>query len=89
VIVDFIREFRDHRDPGGLRWGIEPICQVLTEHGVPIAPSTYDEWRDKLPTARQARDERLRTEIMRVFKENMGVFGARKTWPSSWPRWTS
>ena len=22
-------------------FGVEPICRVLTEHGVPIAPSTY------------------------------------------------
>jgi len=27
----------DHRD----RFGVEPICRVLTEHGVKIAPSTY------------------------------------------------
>ena len=23
------------------RFGVEPICRVLSEHGVPIAPSTY------------------------------------------------
>src|SRR5665811_1844715 len=38
---DFIREHANHREPGGLRWGVEPICTVLTEHGLPIAPSTY------------------------------------------------
>ena len=27
----------DHRD----RFGVEPICRVLTEHGVTIAPSGY------------------------------------------------
>jgi hypothetical protein len=27
---------------------VEPICAVLSEHGVKIAPSTYYEWRDKL-----------------------------------------
>ena len=40
VIVDFIREHADHREPGGLRWGVEPICAVLTEHGLQVAPST-------------------------------------------------
>ena len=25
------------------RFGVEPICRVLTEHGCPIAPSTYDD----------------------------------------------
>ena len=43
MIVDFIREHADHREDGGLRWGVEPICAVLSEHGLPIAPSTYYE----------------------------------------------
>lgn len=43
MIIDFIREHADHAEPGGLRWGVEPICRVLTEHGVEIAPSTYYE----------------------------------------------
>jgi len=29
---------------------------VLSEHGVQIAPSTYYEWTDKLPTRRERRD---------------------------------
>ena len=53
VIVDFIREHADHREPGGLRWGVEPICAVLTEHGLQIAPSTYYEHVGKAPTARE------------------------------------
>jgi len=80
VIVDFIREHADHRDAGGLRWGVEPICRVLTEHGIEIAPSTYYEWRDKLPTDRQQRDEALLVEIRRVHKSNYQVYGARKVW---------
>ena len=43
MIVDFIREHADHRDDGGLRWGVEPICRVLSEHGLQVAPSTYYE----------------------------------------------
>jgi putative transposase len=34
VVIAFIA---DHKD----RFGVEPICRVLTEHGVKIAPSTY------------------------------------------------
>jgi len=34
VIVLYINAFRD-------RFGVEPICAVLTEHGLKIAPSTY------------------------------------------------
>jgi len=28
-------------------FGVEPICRVLTEHGMPIAPSTYYEARNR------------------------------------------
>lgn len=38
MIVDFIREHADHREDGGLRWGVEPICAVLSEHGLQVAP---------------------------------------------------
>jgi putative transposase len=65
---------------GGLRWGVEPICRVLTEHGVPIAPSTYYDARDRAPSARDMRDEFLKVEIARVHAQNYGVYGARKVW---------
>jgi putative transposase len=80
VIVDFIREHADHREPGGLRWGVAPICAVLTEHGCRIAPSTFYEWKDKLPTRRQSRDAALLAEVRRVYNENFQVYGARKIW---------
>jgi len=79
VIVDFIREHKDRRD-GGLRWGVEPICAVLGQYGVKIAPSTYYEWLDKLPTAGEERDQELMTHILRVSAENYRVYGARKIW---------
>ena len=66
MIVDFIHEHADHQPAdGGLRWGVEPICAVLSEHGVKIAPSTYYEWRDKLPTKRQQRDTVLLQPVAR------------------------
>jgi hypothetical protein len=34
VIVDYITCHRD-------RFGVEPICAVLCEHGISIAPSSY------------------------------------------------
>jgi putative transposase len=80
VIVDFIREHQDRREPGGLRWGVEPICTVLSDHGVLIAPSTYYEWRDKLPSLREQRDEVLKAHIRRVWDQNFRVYGARKIW---------
>ena len=65
---------------GGLRWGVEPICRVLTEHGCPIAPSTYYAALSRTASARERRDETLKEEITRVHRDNYGVYGARKVW---------
>ena len=62
------------------RFGVEPICAVLTEHGVGIAPSTYYAAKTRPPSARSLRDARLRTQIARVHRENYGVYGAAKVW---------
>jgi len=78
--VRFIDEHKAHRAGDGLRWGVEPICAVLSEHGCPIAPSTYYGAKARPVPARVARDERLKTEISRVHAENYGVYGARKVW---------
>lgn len=83
MIVEFIREHadrREERDNGGLRWGVEPICTVLTEHGLPIAPSTYYAHVNRPATAREHRDAVLLSEIRRVHAGNYGVYGARKVW---------
>jgi putative transposase len=77
--VRFISEHND-RVEGGLRWGAGPICAVLTEHGCPIAPSTYYDAARRRPSARSQRDEQLRAGIARVHAENYGVYGARKVW---------
>jgi putative transposase len=78
--VDFVREHADHREDGGLRWGVEPICAVLSEHGLPIAPSTYYEHVSRAPTGRDRRDAMLINEIRRVHAGNYAVYGARKVW---------
>lgn len=80
MIVDFIREHADHRDDGGLRWGVEPICRVLSEHGLRIAPSTYYEHLDRRPSRREQRDAYLLEQIRRVHADNYAVYGARKVW---------
>ncbi len=46
MVIAFIREHKDQRVTGpdglvGLRWGVEPICTVLAEHGINISPATY------------------------------------------------
>jgi putative transposase len=79
--VKFIAEHA-RRSDGGLRWGVEPICRVLSEHGLPIAPSTYYAARTVggQHSTRARRDERLKDEIRRVHADNFGVYGARKIW---------
>jgi len=62
------------------RFGVEPICRVLAQHGCPIAPSTYYDARGRPPSARARRDEQLRAAITRVHHDNYGVYGARKVW---------
>jgi putative transposase len=62
------------------RFGVEPICRVLSQHGWPIAPSTYYEAARRVPSARARRDELLRAAIGRVHDDNYGVYGARKVW---------
>jgi putative transposase len=71
--VTFIDEHKDV-------FGVEPICRVLTLHGAPIAPSTYYAAKSRPPSARAVRDEQLRAEITRVWKENYEVYGADKVW---------
>jgi putative transposase len=66
----------DHRG----EYGVEPISKVL-----PIAPSTYyahKAWEadPSLRSVRARRDEALRDEIRRVFRDNFEVYGVRKVW---------
>ena len=61
-------------------FGVEPICRVLTQHGAPIAPSTYYAAKTRPPSARAVRDAQLKTQIMRVWKDNYEVCGADKVW---------
>ena len=81
MIVEFIRAHQGHRaQPGGLRWGVESICAVLSEHGLRFAPSTYYAHRDRRPTAREQRDARLLPLVAQAHAQNYGVYGARKVW---------
>ena len=76
MVVEFIDAHRD-------RFGVEPICRVLTEHGVKIAPSGYYAFKKRPPSARAVSDAVLVVEIERVFwdrKLGRGISGARKIW---------
>ena len=65
-----------HRD----RFGVEPICRVLSEHGCKIAPNTYWTAKKRPPSKRSLRDEHLKVQIARVHGENLDVYGADKVW---------
>jgi putative transposase len=62
------------------RFGVAPICRVLSEHGLKIAPSTYYDAKDKPASNRTLRDEELKVHIVRVHATNYGVYGPRKVW---------
>ena len=61
-------------------FGVEPICQVLTSSGWPIASSTYRAACRRSPSARARRDVWLTQQIARIHADNYGVYGARKVW---------
>ena len=65
------------------RFGVAPICRVLTEHGCGIAPSSYYAHRLRAPSARAQRDAQLLVEIRRVYHQRRigrSLYGARKVW---------
>jgi len=89
-VIAFIREHKDQRVTGpdgtvGLRWGVEPMCTVLSEHGIAIAPATFYEWVDKRPTRQQLRDDQV-TALLRAEREDprtgkfASTLGSRKMW---------
>ncbi len=61
-----------------MRWGVESICAVLTQHGVKIAPSTYYDARGRGPSPRQVSDERWKPIILAAWQTHRKVLGARK-----------
>ena len=75
-----IGERHDDADGQGLRWGVESICDQLTELGAKIAPATYNEHRSRNPSVREQRDKELKPKIAAVHAANYGVYGVRKVW---------
>lgn len=75
-MIAFIDEHR-------ARFGVAPICTVLSEHGVKIAPSSYYAAKSRPPSARAVRDAELVTVIHAEFAardKGRGVAGGRKIW---------
>ncbi|HSS08756.1 MAG TPA: IS3 family transposase [Acidimicrobiales bacterium] len=71
LIVDYIDVYRH-------RFGVEPICRVLTEHDVPIAPSTYYA-RKACPVSEAVwEDAHMANAALGVWRANRSVYGADK-----------
>ena len=67
----------EHRE----RFGVEPICRVLTGHGMKIAPRTYYAHRSRPSSARAVRDGVVLAEVRRVHGDpgvGRGLYGVRK-----------
>ena len=72
-----------HRD----RFGVVPICRVLSQHGVPIAPRTYWACKTRPPSRRALADAALTEILARIYEPDErgrrkpeSLYGSLKTW---------
>ncbi|MCU1373119.1 MAG: hypothetical protein JWO68_405 [Actinomycetia bacterium] len=75
-MIAFIDEHRE-------RFGVEPMCRVLSKHGLHVAPSTFYAAKTRPPSKRAVEDAELLVEIRRVFEDRRRgrrLYGARKVW---------
>ena len=77
MIVDYI-------DVHKSRFGVAPICTVLTAHGLPIAPSTYYRVRALRAgsgvSAADLTDAYAANAVLDCWRANRSVYGVRKMW---------
>jgi transposase InsO family protein len=73
VIVAYIGAYR-------ARFGVEPICRVLSEHGMKIAPSTYYAAVRAPVSAAELDDAYAANALLDLHRANRGVYGLRKCW---------
>ena len=57
------------------RFGVEPICSALQ-----FAPRTYYAAKARPRSARAVHDAELKPDLVRVHRENFGVYGVDKVW---------
>lgn len=81
-MIAFIREHKDRRAGGGLRWGVGPIWAVLSEHGCHIAPSTYYDRLAHTPSRRARCGSEIAALIAAQREQNRFArsLGSRKMW---------
>ncbi|MDX2358955.1 hypothetical protein [Dietzia sp. PP-33] len=71
VLIDYIRTYQS-------RFGIEPVCAVLAEHGAQIAPSTFAA-RGFGPTDAELADAHAANELRRLWVANRCLYGRRNS----------
>jgi putative transposase len=60
------------------RFGVEPICAVLSEHGMKIAPGTYYKWLARPVRPAELEEAYLVNEIVDLYRRKKCVYGVRK-----------
>ncbi len=76
VMVAFIDSVKE-------RFGVEPVCRVLSQFVCKIAPSTYYAAKSRPPSAREQRDAKIEEVLLAVWHDpdrGREVLGARKMW---------
>jgi putative transposase len=71
VIIDYIDTYRD-------RFGVEPICRVLAEHDVAIAPSTYHAHKAEPYSDADWGDAHMANATLDLWRANRSLYGADK-----------
>ncbi|WP_143466745.1 IS3 family transposase [Lentzea kentuckyensis] len=71
MIVGFIDEYRQV-------YGVQSICDVLTEHGIQIAPRTYRKARRRPPSAQDVTDAYVENALRDLRGKPEQMYGRRK-----------
>ena len=71
MMVAYIDQFRD-------RFGVEPICRVLSQHEQPIAPSTYRAHKACPVSQADWDDAHMANAALEVWRVNRSLYGADK-----------
>ena len=73
MIVAYVDAYRD-------RFGVAPICAVLSEHGMQFAPSTYYALKAKPVSDADLADAYAANMLRDLWNAHRGVYGVRKLW---------
>jgi putative transposase len=76
IVVAFIDSVKE-------RFGVEPVCRVLSQLVCKIAPSTYYAAKSRPPSAREKRDEKIKELLGQIWHDpdtGRELLGARKMW---------